>query len=137
MEDAEKDIHNILNVNVPKNSVDCLLKFSHGSKYFAQCYENLNSDQMTSLKLNPDFVVSACNLVENLYDKKHKVNKKELAVNILKQCLQKKNVTYVAEELKHLDGIIESLHSNGKIKRISLKKKTGKYASKFFLRFLN
>ena len=118
-------------------SVNAVLTFSMASKLFADTYSNLSLEELNLLKLNPDFVVSACNIVENLHNPKHKTNKKDLAIGILKQCLDQKKLGYFGDELKHLDVIIESSHSNGKIKRISLKKKVGNKFSNFFLSLLN
>jgi hypothetical protein len=133
MEKAEKTINKILELNTPKNGVDESITFSLAVKLFKLAHDNILSDQMLLLKLNPDFILRACNIVENLYDKRFKTNKKDIVVNLLKTCVESKGLSYYGDELKHLDVIIESLHSNGKVKKISLKKKLGNKLANFFL----
>jgi hypothetical protein len=137
MEKAEKTINQILSINAPKNAVDESITFSLACKLFKEAHNNILTEQLSLLKLNPSFVLSACNIVENLYDKCHKTNKKELATIILRECLKQKDLDYYGEELKHLEVIIEDLHSNRKIKKISLKKKLGNKLGNFFLFLLS
>ena len=137
MEKTEKTIKDILTINAPKNAVDENITFALAYKLFKEAHNNILTEQLNLLKLNPSFILSACNIVENLYDVSHKTNKKELAINLLKECLKQKNLDYFGDEVKHLDVIIEDLHSNGKIKQISLKKKVGNKFSNFFLSLLN
>jgi hypothetical protein len=136
MENTEKIIQEILATNTPRNSVDAVLTFSLAAELFSKTYAVLSTEELNYLKLNPDFVVCACNLVENLYDKRHKGNKKELAIRILAQCLKIKNLGYHGDEPKFLDALIESLHSNGRIKKISLVKKASGKLGNFFSLFL-
>ena len=137
MEKTEKTINKILSINIPKNAVDEALTFSMANKLFKEAHNNLSTEQLNLLKLNPTFINSACNIVENLYDASHKSNKKDLAITLLNECLKQKNLGYFGDELKHLDVIIEDLHSNNKIKQISLKKKVGNKLGNFFLSLLN
>lgn len=137
MNTTEKDLDKIFDLVNSKNAVDEAMTFSTANLKFFNAHKNIALDQLGLLKLNPDFINSACNIVENLYDTTYKTNKKELAINMLKYCLQQKGLSYSVDELKHLDGIIESLHSNKKVKKISLKKKCGNKFSNFFLSFLN
>lgn len=137
MEKAEKTISQILSINAPKNAVDESITFSLACKMFKEAHNNILKEQLNLLKLNPSFVLSACNIVENLYDKRHKTDKKELATIILRECLKQKELDYYNDEFKHLEVIINDLHSSGKIKKISLKKKLGNKLGNFFLFLLN
>jgi len=133
MENTQNVVQEILDVNAPKNGVNTVLTLAIATKLFSETYAGLSTEELNLLKLNPDFVVGACNLVENLFDKKkHKTNKKELATNILITCLKQKNLGYHHDEIKHLDVVIESCHSNNRIKKISLKKRLGKKTLNFF-----
>ncbi len=137
MEKAEKTISRILTINTPKNAVDESILFSMASKLFKEAHNNILTEQLNLLKLNPSFILSACNIVENLYDKHHKTDKKELATTILRECLKQKNLDYYGDELKYLSVIIDDLHSSKKIRKISLKKKLGNKMGNFFLYLLN
>jgi hypothetical protein len=137
MEKAEKTINQILSINAPKNAVDESITFSLACKLFKEAHNNILTEQLQLLKLNPSFILSACNIVENLYDKRHKTDKIELATTILRECLKQKNLDYYGEELKFLAVIIDDLHSSGKIKKISLKKKLGNKLGNFFLFLLS
>jgi hypothetical protein len=137
MQSTEKDLDKIFDLVNSKNAVDEATTFSTANLKFYNAHKNIALDHLGLLKLNPDFINSACNIVENLYTSTYKTNKKELTINMLKYCLQQKGLSYSVDELKYLDGTIESLHSNKKIKKISLKKKCGNKLSNFFLSFLN
>lgn len=137
MQTTEKDLDKIFDLVNSKNAVDEATTFSTANLKFYNAHKNIALDHLGLLKLNPDFINSSCNIVENLYNPSYKTNKKELAINMLKFCLQQKGLSYSVDELKYLDGIIESLHSNKKVKKISLKKKCGNKLSTFFLSFLN
>ena len=137
MQSTEKDLDKIFDLVNSKNAVDEATTFSTANLKFYNAHKNIALDHLGLLKLNPDFINSACNIVENLYTSTYKTNKKELAINMLKFCLQQKGLSYSVDELKYLDGIIESLHSHKKVKKISLKKKCGNKFSNFFLSFLN
>ena len=137
MDKTEKTINQILSINAPKNQVEENITFSLASKMFKDAHSNITTDALNLMKLNPSFIVSACNVVENLYNDGFKTDKKQLAIKILKECLSQKNLDYFGDEIKHLEIIIEDLHSNGKVKKISLKKKLGNNISNFFLSLLN
>jgi hypothetical protein len=82
-------------------------------------HKNINN--YSDFKLNPDLILSAMNIVENLYDKSYKTDKKLIVINMLKSCLASKGGSYSDTELKSLDQIIESLHSNHLVKKIPRK----------------
>lgn len=78
-------------------------------------------DRITELNLrlpdyknNTEFVLLVLNLIEHLVKKKHKIDKKKLAVHILSTLL---NLT--AQEISALETNIEFLHSNNMIKKVS------------------
>lgn len=71
-----------------------------------------------SLRLNPEIVLFACNLIENIVKKKYKVNKKELCINVLSSIF-----TFTEVEKKSAGEIIEFLHSTSQIKKATLWKK--------------
>lgn len=131
MDQLEKDIDTILDV-VSKNSVDEAQTFAKANSRFYEKHKQLTNEQLSIIKLSPDFILVACNIVENLYDATYKTDKKTLAINMLKHTLTQKSLNYTAEELKVLDGIIESLHSNHRVKTISVKKKLGRKFANFF-----
>jgi aryl-alcohol dehydrogenase-like predicted oxidoreductase len=135
MDNSEKIIQEILASTAQKNGVSCVLTFSLASKLFSEAYSNLTQDELNNIKLSPDWVETACSLVESLYDKKFKQNKKDLVIQILRACLEKKKTGFTPDELKILDIIIESAHSNGRIKKIAMKKQIGSKVLHFFLSF--
>jgi hypothetical protein len=71
-----------------------------------------------SLRLNPEIVLFACNLIENIVKKKYKVNKKELCINVLSSIF-----TFTETDKRSAGEIIEFLHSTSQIKRATLFKK--------------
>lgn len=135
MDQLEKDIDTILDV-VSRNAVDEAQTFSKANSRFYEKHKQLTNEQLTVIKLNPDFILVACNIVENLYDITYKSDKKVLAINMLKHTLTQKGLNYSVDELKTLEGIVESLHSNCRIKKISVKKKLGRKLANFFLSLL-
>lgn len=73
------------------------------------------------IRLHPDLILLACNLVENSdIDKlsKKKIDKKDFVINLLSNIY-----SYVDGEKKQVSDIIESRHANGDIKKISIYKK--------------
>jgi hypothetical protein len=77
-------------------------------------------------------------VVENSYDKKtladEKVNKKEMVFNILKKLYP--NLTEADKVIIDgiIDGIIEHLHSSGRIKKVNILKLVFSALKKFFLK---
>jgi hypothetical protein len=71
-----------------------------------------------SLRLNPEIVLFACNLVENVVKKKYKVNKKDLCITVLSSIFN-----FTEADKKSAGEIIEFLHSTSAIKRATLWKK--------------
>lgn len=130
------DIDEVFNFVEPKNAMDETTLFADANQKFYEKYKNIANIQ--EYKLNIDFVRHACNLVENLYDKScHKTPKKQLVIEMLKYCLMKiKSINYTEDELKQLSQIIESLHSQKKIKKIRVTKRLGKILLNFFLKFV-
>ena len=78
MNKTEKTINQILTINTPINAVDEASTFALAIKLFKEAHSNILPEHLNYLKLNPDFIISACNIVENLYHKSFKTNKKEL-----------------------------------------------------------
>lgn len=72
----------------------------------------------SSLKLNPEIVLFACNLIENIVKKKYKINKKELCINVLTTIFN-----FTEPDKKSCGEIIEFLHSTSQIKKATLWKK--------------
>lgn len=68
-----------------------------------------------TLRLNPELILLACNLIENGLDKAHKINKKELCIKVLNSIFTYNNV-----ETQQVDDTIEFLHCTKKIKKVSL-----------------
>lgn len=60
-----------------------------------------------------------CNCVENSVHKKHKLDKKEIVLAILKSCFP----VLSEADLKVIEGNIETLHVNGLIRKVSFHKK--------------
>ena len=109
--------------------------FANANDRFKKKYESVTN--LKDFKLNIDFIRHACMIVENLYDKKTMhTSKKDLAVNMLKNCLQSKNIQYTEDELKQLNQHIDSLHAQGKIKKIRTTKRIGRGLIAFFFKFL-
>lgn len=85
-------------------------------------------------KYNPDLILYICKVVENSYDKKtladEKVNKKEMVFNILKTLYP--NISEADKVI--IEGIIEHLHSSGRIKKVNILKLVFATLKKFFLK---
>ena len=129
-----KDIEKVFKLVSSSNAIDEAQVYSNANAKFTELHKNITN--LADYKLNPDFIGSACNVVENLYDDSYKSNKKDLVVNMLKACLAAKGINYNADELKTLDQIIESLHSNGFIVKITKTQIRINKAIKFFSKFL-
>ena len=70
------------------------------------------------LKLNPEIVLFACNLIENICKKKYKIDKKTLCINVLSAIFN-----FTEPDKKSCGEIIEFLHSTTQIKKATLIKK--------------
>lgn len=70
------------------------------------------------LRLNPEIVLFACNLIENIVKRKYKIDKKQLCITVLAQIF---NFTEI--DKKNAGEIIEFLHSTSQIKKATLWKK--------------
>lgn len=85
-------------------------------------------------KYNPDLILYICRVVENSYDKKsladEKINKKEMVFNILKKLYPSLN----DNDKLVIEGIIEHLHSSGRIKKVNILKLMFATLKKFFLK---
>jgi thymidylate kinase len=85
-------------------------------------------------KYNPDLILYICRIVENSYNKKslsdEKINKKDMVFNILKKLYP--NLSDADKVI--IDGIIEHLHSSGRIKKINIIKLIYSTLKKFFLK---
>ena len=85
-------------------------------------------------KYNPDLILYICRVVENSYDKKsladEKINKKEMVFSILKKLYPSLN----DNDKLVIDGIIEHLHSSGRIKKVNILKLIFATLKKFFLK---
>ena len=84
------------------------------------------------LKLNPELVLYACNLIENIVKRKYKIDKKNLCVNVLTSIF-----AFTDADKKSCGEIVEFLHSTGQIKKATFWKKVKivlkKKVSYFFL----
>lgn len=86
-----------------------------------------------TLKFNPDFLLYICEQIENLVKNKYKkIDKKQLVVDILTKLLNNNDpkllnmngVNILNDiDIKHIESIIEHLHSCKLIKKISFLKK--------------
>ena len=85
-------------------------------------------------KHNPDLILYICKLIENTCCKKtrsdEKVNKKETAQQIIKKLIPSIN----ENDKIIIDGIIEHLHSSGRIKKVNILKYSYAIITKFFLK---
>lgn len=73
----------------------------------------------SSFRNNPELILLTCNLIENAcVDKKIKIDKKALCIRILHAIF-----SYAEPEKRQIGETIEFLHSNKKIKKVSLVKK--------------
>jgi hypothetical protein len=79
------------------------------------------NDRITELGLtqsqyknNTEFILLVLNLIEHLVKKKHNINKKQLAVEIITNLFP-----FNGQEVDALENNIEFLHSNGMIKKVS------------------
>ena len=81
---------------------------------------------LPDLKLDLDVILYVCNLIENniKQNENKSIDKKNIVINILQKCH-----TFTAPELVILNKMIEFLHSNHLIKKITQVEKNG---SKFF-----
>ena len=78
------------------------------------------------LKFDPDIILYICEIIENNIKQTEtkSIDKKNIVINILQKCH-----TFTAPELVILNKMIEFLHSNHLIKKITQVEKNG---SKFF-----
>jgi len=88
------------------------------SQLVAFIVEQLKDIQdLAKQKIEPEFIKYVCNLVENVFvdAKKNKVNKKEIVFQIIQKVIP----ILTEDDKKIIDGIIEFLHSNKQIKKVS------------------
>ncbi len=74
---------------------------------------------LTSLAKDLELLKLICNCVENSVHKKHKLDKKEIVLAIVKACFP----VLSEAELKVIEGNIETLHYNGLIAKVAFRKK--------------
>ena len=79
------------------------------------------------LKSCQEFILFCCKLIENLVQKKDKIDKKELVKDVFKQLFNLQ-----PPELLVLDATVEFLWSNGLICKIPLSKKSVSFLKKKF-----
>lgn len=111
------------------------------SKYESDLIEELKkyygSVEMEKLKTNADFILHICLCIENTVKKdkkKYKYDKKMMAIRIIAKICN--GITDI--EKNSIDSIIESLHSQGNIKKIKISKKIIKFVVNFLKKiFLN
>lgn len=99
----------------PKNS---LKNSQTASQLVAHIVEELKDvSDLVKKKNDPEFIKYVCNLVENVFveHKKQKVNKKEIALQIIQKVIP----ILTDDDKKVIDTIIEFLHSSKQIKRVS------------------
>jgi hypothetical protein len=71
------------------------------------------------LRLHPELILLACNLIENAAeDRKKKLDKKTVLIKILSSIFN-----YTEPDKKNVSDTIEFLHSNKKIKKVAMWKK--------------
>ena len=98
-------IQNNLAFDVKKNEIK--------SKIIERIKElNINT---ATYRLNNEFLLLVCNLVEHLVKKKYKINKKEFVVEIMNQLF----VGLTPAELQTINSNIEFLWCNKNIKKLS------------------
>lgn len=82
-----------------------------------------NLPNYTELKVHPELVLLCCQLVENSIDdnKKVKVDKKELVINVLNKIF-----VYNPNDKKVVEEMVEFLWQTGKIHKVKFIKKAGR-----------
>ena len=79
-------------------------------------------------KSNPEVILHLITILENLIDKKDKIDKLELAVNIFSELFK----TTDGADIRAFSGIVEFLLDNKQVKKIGSIKYVSKYARSFF-----
>ena len=70
---------------------------------------------LSALKLDVEFLLMICSMIEHLVQRIDKINKKDLLNSILKELLPE----LTEEELLYINKNVEFLHQNKKIKKVS------------------
>lgn len=78
---------------------------------------------LASLSGDLELLKVICNCVENVVLKKHKMDKKEIALAIIKSCFP----AMPQKDLDVLSNNIDSIHASGLIKKVSVYKKLKRY----------
>ncbi len=106
-------------VDVKHNLKHDLVSFETKEKIKKRLLEFPNYEQY---KLDSEYLLLCCNLIENLVKKSHKINKKDLCLTIYKEIFQLSD-----DDSKTVEANIEFLFNNKKFKKVSYYKlfKTG------------
>jgi hypothetical protein len=78
---------------------------------------------LSTLAKDLELLKLICNCVENSIKKKHKLDKKEVVMSIVKSCFP----VLSDAEMKVIDSQIEALHFNGLIKKVCYRKKVWRW----------
>jgi hypothetical protein len=119
----------ISNIIVPKYDLLTNIKFNKLVEFIIKEVQNI--PEYTHHKNNLELIKLICNLIENKVVKKDKLDKKLIVIEGLKRVFN-----LVEDEIKNLDGFIEFLHQNKKIKKLSYLKKYIVPTGKFFLKLV-
>jgi hypothetical protein len=120
---------NVSNIIVPKYDLLTNIKFNKLVEFIIKEVQNIPEYQ--NHKNNLELIKLICNLIENKVVKKDKLDKKSIVIEGLKRVFN-----LVEDEIKILDGFIEFLHQNKKIKKLSYLKKYIVPTGKFFLKLV-
>jgi transcription termination factor NusB len=119
----------ISNLVKPKNCLLNDIKFNKLVEFIIN--EVINIPDYRSFKNNLELIKLVCNLVENKIVKKDNVDKKKVVIHSFSQIFK-----LTDDEIKNLDGFIEFLHKNKKIKKLSVLKKYVLPSANFFLKLI-
>jgi len=113
----------------PKNIIKNLKRSGDIIQFILDSLKDL--PELEKQKHNPDLILYICKVVENSFTKKTiadaKINKKDTVILTIK-----KLIPSITEQDKIIiDGIIEHLHSSGRIKKISSLKIAVNYITSF------
>lgn len=89
---------------------------------------------LEKVKLNPSLAEFICNIIENAYDNKTVSDKKLNKKDILFSVYEKLFPGLSAAEKQQISDIVEDLHSNGRIVKITKLRKCFYHLKNFFLK---
>lgn len=101
----------------PKNLLKTLHRYGVLIEFVVKTLKNI--PELENHKHNPDLILYICKVVENTFKKKtiadEKINKKDTVIQIIMKLIP----TITEQDKIIIDGIIEHLHSSGRIKKVS------------------